>query len=116
MYSDKRLCRKLENRIQYAMGNATKAKKMMREKRTPQEVYCQLRSVYGGLKKVLEKFFPEIISTDLNLRIFRLLQHEKLTATQSETLIGISKQLMTATLKKLLSLERDVQKIESLLA
>ena len=114
MYSERRLVQEIRNYLGYAKGNLQAARKMLRGKRSPFDVYCQLRSaevnfVENGLKK-----FDEANRKDLTTRINRLLNRKNLPPESAETLTGIQEQLGQASVKQLLRFEKAVKKIEQL--
>lgn len=85
---------------------------MILEKRPTKEVYYQLLAAIGGLKRIEEKLFPEMIKTDLNARINRLLGDGRLSPKHAETLTHIQSQINTCTVEELLDLvlaERGVE-------
>ncbi len=114
MYSERKLIRKIENYLGYTIGNLNAAKKMLRKKSPVHHVYCQLRSAKVNLDENVLENFLDANRIDLNMRINRLLQNEKLDQQSAETLMGIQKQISKADMKELKGFSKTVKKIEQL--
>ena len=112
MYSEKRLCKETLQQLRCTMKNISSVESMILEKRPAKEVYYQLLAAKGGLKKIEEKLFPEMIKTDLNARINRLLGDGRLSPEHAETLTHIQSQINTCTVEELLNLVLAQREVE----
>jgi hypothetical protein len=112
MYSEKRLCKELLKQLRCSTKSIIRAEKMMLDKRPAQDVYYQFKATLGGLKKIEEQLFPEIMRADLNKRTNRLLSDGRLCHEHTEALTHIQKQISRCPATELFALLRSICHIE----
>ena len=113
MHLEKWICRPIKNQLNYSGAHLNKAREMLLAKSPPEDVYCQLKALEGGIKKTIYTLLPDALRQDLIIRIHRLLNTKPICPEQVETLKGIQKELSTQDPKKLLRLGRELTKFEN---